>query len=92
MMDPRKKATPRLTVPAPTGVPHELAESLAPTSGGGSKCEARKTHSEGEDKAEDDCRQKDVQPKLLLEDIGHLLEQRQLYHPLQVDTSEAVML
>ena len=30
-IDPNKNATPRVTVFAPTGVPHEFAESFAPT-------------------------------------------------------------
>ena len=65
---------------------------MCTTKGGDRECGARRTHSEGEDEAEDNCRQEDVQSKLLLEDVGHLLEQSQLYHPLKVDTSEAVML
>ena len=31
MIEPKITAIPKLTVPAPTGVPHEFAESFAPT-------------------------------------------------------------
>ena len=66
MTEPSKKATPRLTVPAPT------------LSGSGEKTPGKQhtltggNHSEGQDEAEEERGQEVIECKALLEDVSEL--------------------